>query len=379
MHGPPFGIDSHASAASSAVVTRIQPAAQSLWRIASSTRFAASRSTGRRSPQTRPLSRLLSSFKRRLAISVPRAASTSATGARRSKRTRLSRPRLERASTDSASIMRSCCSPITSTRSHVARGSREAFATNCRWAAQERCGARAAGRTCRRARAARRAGRTAQMAHARLAGEARVNHVDRVAKAPAAQVGLHLLDHRLVVGVLRPDPAAHGNPLPRGREADHDRRAVRAVVPGVTEAAQWPSILAGGALLLRLVPVCRGLLGGVTRPAGRGGVEEDHIDLEVQDGGHAEQHRLLHALYAAEEEVRRAVELIVADALDAVDHDVATRPARGLQLVRWLGAALTDHREDCPLDPRAPRACHARDRLADAELLPQAPHDVRAA
>ena len=80
------------------------------------------------------------------------------------------------------------------------------------------------------------------MAQVLLAGEAGVDDVDRPAEPPAVQVVLDLLDDRLVVGVAGPDPAAHRDPLPGDREADHDLRQVGTVILGVTQSPQRPFI-----------------------------------------------------------------------------------------------------------------------------------------
>ena len=114
---------------------------------------------------------------------------------------------------------------------------------------------------------------------------------------------------------------------------------------------------------------------------GARGVEEDHVDLEVEQVGDREEDRLLHPLRTGKQEVHRPIQLVVGDSVDAVEDDVAAEPAGRFQLRRRLQAALADHREDCPLDPGAAAASagDARDRLADPQLRPQRIDHVRAA
>ena len=145
------------------------------------------------------------------------------------------------------------------------------------------------------------------------------------------------------------------------------------MVLGVPQAPQRPLAGALGLVVAGVLDVCL--------EVGRGGVEEDDIDLEVQQRRDREEDRLLHAFGAVEQEVHRAVELIVGDTIDAVDHDITPDPVRRLELGRGFQAALADHREDRPLHARAAaaRAGDAADRLADAKLRPQLADDVRAA
>src|ERR1022692_2076270 len=216
------------------------------------------------------------------------------------------------------------------------------------------------------------------MAQVLLAGEAGVNDVNRASQPPAHQVTLDLADDGLVVGVARPDPYPDRDTLAGDGQADHDLRQVGTVILGVPLAAQRPVGLTRARLLVLLLLVW--VLSRLGLPVGRGGVEEDHIDLEVQQMRDAEEHRLLHALRALQQEVHRTVELIVTDALHTLDENVTPDPARRLQLRRRLKTALADHREDRALHPRAPApsAGDTVDRLADPERRPQLPDDVRA-
>jgi hypothetical protein len=113
----------------------------------------------------------------------------------------------------------------------------------------------------------------------------------------------------------------------------------------------------------------------------RGGVEEDHVDLDVEQVRDAEEDRLRGALRALQQEVHRDVQAIVGQLPDTRQHDLAGRPARRLELGRRRDRALADHREHLSLDlaPVAPRPGHTPQRPPDPELLPQRLHDVRAA
>ena len=188
----------------------------------------------------------------------------------------------------------------------------------------------------------------AEPAQVVAAREAGVDDVDRAPEPPAGQIGLDLLDERLVVAVARPDPDPHRDPLAGDREPDHDLRQVGPVILRVAEPPQ-PALVGRSSLVVE-----------VDLEVGRGGVEEDHVDLEVQQVGDREEDRLLHPLRAGEQEVHRPVQLVVGDRLDPGDDDVAAEPAGRLQLRGRLQAALADHREDRPLHPRAAAAAAER-------------------
>lgn len=156
-----------------------------------------------------------------------------------------------------------------------------------------------------------------------------------------------------------------------------DPRQIGTVVLGVPLATQRPIATGGGLLAVAVVVDVLGL--GL--PGGRGRVKDDHVDLEVQQARDAEEHRFLHALGAVQQEVHRALQLIIGDRVDAVDDHVAAQPACRLQLGRRVQDALAYHREDRALDHRAaaPGAGDPADRLADTQLRPQPADHVRAA
>ena len=132
------------------------------------------------------------------------------------------------------------------------------------------------------------------MAQVLLTGEPRMNDVDRPAEPATVQIVLDLFDDRLIVGVARPHPAAHGMPSrvtarPSRPAANRDSNpwsdpgAASPIVPASLAAVSSSS--SSGACLRR-----------IHLPIGGGGVKKDHINLEVQEGSDAEEHRFLHPL-----------------------------------------------------------------------------------
>ena len=105
-----------------------------------------------------------------------------------------------------------------------------------------------------------------------------VHDGDHAAEFPVPHVVFDFGQHRLVVAVARPAPAAHRDAFLGHGEADDDLRQVRPVVLGVSEPAEC---------LVALVFV-------VAFEVGRGGVEEQQVDFQVEQVGHGEEHRLLH-------------------------------------------------------------------------------------
>jgi hypothetical protein len=107
---------------------------------------------------------------------------------------------------------------------------------------------------------------------------------------PLAQGVLDLADEHLVRRVAREDEAAHRDPLLGDRHPDHHLGQVGPVVLGVAEAAE--AVLALGRDL----------------EVGRGRVEQDQVDLEVEQVGDREEHLALDLLVTVEPEIHRAVE-----------------------------------------------------------------------
>ncbi len=129
--------------------------------------------------------------------------------------------------------------------------------------------------------------------------------------------------------------------------------------------------------------VLAAVVGRVALEVGAGGVEEQQVDLEVEQIGRGEEHGLLNLglRVGIDEQVHRAVGVIVVHGLQAGDVDIVAGPLRGGQLGARTQAAVGDQREHHALHVgrEAPRPHHALQRLGDPELLPQAPQQPDAA
>ena len=108
---------------------------------------------------------------------------------------------------------------------------------------------------------------------------------------------------------------------------------------------------------------------------GRGRVEQDQVDLEVEEVRDGEEHLALHLLIAVEQEVHRAVEdlRVRAQLADPGQPRVLLRPLQGSELGHRLERAVGDKREDQPLDGRRdpPARRHPGERGAHAEPPPE--------
>jgi beta-lactamase class A len=102
-----------------------------------------------------------------------------------------------------------------------------------------------------------------------IAGEAAIDDGDHASQAPAPEAVLDLREDRHVAGVPGPAPHSDRDPLARDGEPDHDLRQLGPVVLAVPEHPE-------GALTG---------LGLVALEVGRGRVEEQQVDLEVQEVG----------------------------------------------------------------------------------------------
>jgi len=180
-----------------------------------------------------------------------------------------------------------------------------------------------------------------QVAPVRIRGEAAVDHPDTASQPPAAQVVLDLLDHRLVVGVAGPDPHPHRDPLAGDRQPDHDLRQVGAVVLRVPERPKRRLLLlvVGGAVWLGF-------------EVGRGRVEEEQVDLEIQEVGAGEEDRLLHLRLRVglDQQVKRAVGLVVVHPRKTGDRRVLGGPLGCRQLRARRERPIGHEREQHPLD-----------------------------
>ena len=201
-----------------------------------------------------------------------------------------------------------------------------------------------------------------QVAEVVVRAEAAVDDPDQPAEPPAGQVVLHLLDHGLVVGVPGPDPDPHRDPLAGDREPDHDLGQVGPVILRVPEHAE-----AGLAAFA--------LFGLVPFEVGRGRVEEQQVDLEVQEVGAGEEHRLLHLRLGVgrREHVHRPVGLVLVHRLQTRDVHIGRGPLGRGQLRERPQRPVRDQREQHPLDVRPePTLADPRgDRAADPEPPPE--------
>jgi len=105
---------------------------------------------------------------------------------------------------------------------------------------------------------------------------------------PLAEVVVDLADDHLVAGVARERPAAHWDPLFGQGHPDHRLRPVRTVVLGVPVAAE--------------VVVVLGL------EVGAGGVEEQHVNFQIEQVGHREEYLPLDRFIGLSQEVHGPVE-----------------------------------------------------------------------
>jgi hypothetical protein len=106
-----------------------------------------------------------------------------------------------------------------------------------------------------------------------------------------------------------------------------------------------------------------------------GGVEEQQVDLEVQQIRAGEEHRFLDLALGVgiDEQIHRAVAVILADLIEARDGDIVRSPLRARPLGTRIQRAIGDHREQHTLDVGAelPQAEDPRERVADPQAPPQ--------
>jgi hypothetical protein len=114
---------------------------------------------------------------------------------------------------------------------------------------------------------------------------------------------------------------------------------------------------------------------GVALEVGAGGVEEQQVDLEVEQVGDGEEHRLLHPGVGVglDQQVHRPVGLVLVHPLEPGDRDVVGGPLRGGQLRGRVDGPVRDQREQHPLHIRGEPAPaeHGAQRGVDPEGLPQ--------
>jgi hypothetical protein len=190
-----------------------------------------------------------------------------------------------------------------------------------------------------------------------------------------------------------------GMPLRGNGHADHDLRQVIAVAPGFAEHAEPGQLLvasAGRAVVLaglaRLFAAACGdgtaagvpehrLVLAVHLEAGRGGVEEQQVDFEVQRGRDLAEHLLLQGVPDLVQPVHRPVARVVGGSGQPVDMRCAADPVRRRELGGRGQRPVRDQREQHPPGGRVPPgpAQHRRHDLADPQPLPQLVPQVRPA
>ena len=137
---------------------------------------------------------------------------------------------------------------------------------------------------------------------------------------------------------------------------------------------------AAGGLALAFVVGCRqlaalaarhGLVGLVELEVGRGGVEEQQIDFEVQQARDLMEDLALEGALDLEEPIHGPVAGVVAGLRQARDVHVLAYPARGGQLVGRGQSTVGDQREEHALGGRI--AAPAAEQAAHERVDPQAP------
>src|SRR5829696_2126057 len=122
--------------------------------------------------------------------------------------------------------------------------------------------------------------RPAQVGQVVGRGEAAVDHGDDPAELPGPQVVFDLGKQGLVLGVAGPAPTPHRDAGPGDRQPDHDLGQVVTVVLGLAVAAEaLPASTVAVAVAGLVVVFVVGF------EVGRGGVEEQQVDLEVEQVG----------------------------------------------------------------------------------------------
>ena len=105
------------------------------------------------------------------------------------------------------------------------------------------------------------------------------------------------------------------------------------------------------------------------------GVKEEQVDLEIEQVGGGEEHRLLDLGLGVglDQQIHRPVGLVLVHRVKARDVRVLADPLRGGQLGPGLQRPVSDQREQHPLDigREAARAEHPAQRAIDPQLLPQ--------
>jgi hypothetical protein len=115
---------------------------------------------------------------------------------------------------------------------------------------------------------------------------------------------------------------------------------------------------------------------------GAGGVEQQHVDLEVEQVGDGEEHLPLDRLVGLQQKVHRPVEhlRVLSELTDPGQRDVGGGPRQRRELGAGGKCPVTDQAEQNPLDPGVELAATggSADRVSDPESLPQRVQDLGA-
>ena len=221
----------------------------------------------------------------------------------------------------------------------------------------------------------------AQVAAVGRGGEAAVGDPDDLAQAPVAHVVLDLPDQLGVGGVPGPAPDPDRDTVPGHGHPDHDLGQVVAVVLGFPpgpERLRFPFPVPGAAGVPSgqrhaVIVAEHGLVLVLRLEVGGGGVEEQHVDLEVEQGDEAVEDLPLQVAGDLRQPVHRPVAGVVAGGGQVRDQHVLVDPAGGGQLRRRGQRPVRDQGEQHPLGALVPPAPfeQATRLLRDPEPRPQ--------
>ena len=121
----------------------------------------------------------------------------------------------------------------------------------------------------------------------------------------------------------------------------------------------------------RLVLIVVGVL-ALDLEARAGGVDEQHVDFQVEEVPNAPEHVTLNLVVRFEQVIHRPVELLHLHVLQARNEGALRDPAFGRELATGIERALRDQREQQPLDrhPETTTRERLRQGALDAEPLP---------
>ena len=196
-------------------------------------------------------------------------------------------------------------------------------------------------------------------------GHPAVHHPHAPGHFPPGEILLDHLHRGGVGGIAGEHPATHRDPFLGDRQPDHDLRKVVPLVLALPVAKKRPFFL------VLLVPL----------EVGRGGVEEQEIHFEVEQGGRGEEHFLLDRLVVLQENIHGAVEMLQRDRGIVPQRHALLHPLDHAKLRVGCKRPVGHHGEDRPLDRRGELAIRNRagENVLDSDPLPQFPQKVRSA